>query len=223
MKWKRQTALTIFGVLLCSSCSTAPKIISLEKQNYTVNAMTQIKVVFPKVTFEKLEDIEEVPAGLTDSQEIAQWVSGLTLQEMRHKGLGADTLPIDERNASGLNKKNLTFFADDLVRMNPSEESLKVFHEACKAEDNVSMAFHYLRVKLGKDRYWVVNGVPLIAWNAVPQVPMSNSTLRAVLRRCPDGDVLWRNEVFLRDIPAVGEASFERAVGHLYQNLSKEE
>jgi hypothetical protein len=59
---------------------------------------------------------------------------------------------------------------------------------------------HSLHVKIGPKDGVEVYGIPPVLVGVAPKAGMRTSYLRAVLRDCETGKLLWRSEVFLRDL-----------------------
>ena len=54
-------------------------------------------------------------------------------------------------------------------------------------------------------------------------VGMSNSDLRGALLDRRTGDVLWRGEMYIRDVPDTENQRFEAAIRGMFQNLTMTE
>lgn len=212
--------LTVLGLVLFSlaACSTPPKIVADRDRTYAIKASVPIYVIPSLLTFEQLKNADQ-PLKKTDAiNKISLWIDNLILQEMRKKGF-AKTALYAHRNAS---TQHLIELSEDLVRLRPLEETLNKFMAFCEQNDFLTF-IHHVKVKVGRDRSWELYGLPPIEWHIAPRVQNSNALLRGVIRRCPDGAILWRHKVLVRSIPVEDDADFKKAIGDLLSNLRAEE
>lgn len=71
---------------------------------------------------------------------------------------------------------------------------------------------HFLYSKVGPGGYWNPNTGAIGS-------SMSTCRIRVSLIQCSTAQVLWKNEVILRQLPQVGSSTFEEALDLLYTNF----
>lgn len=144
-----------------------------------------------------------------DSRELSRWIL-----ETSTRSLGAllPTVPLDAAEATpGVDA--VVEVADQFVggRLGPKADVAMLQGLPCGGASGAALVQH-LQLNLDRRGFWNSQTGTL-------GVGMSNLDLRGALLDCHTGEVLWRGELYVRDIPRVGEKKFEEYVAHMFDNL----
>jgi hypothetical protein len=144
-----------------------------------------------------------------DSRELSRWI-----YQTSTRSLGAllPTVPLDAAETAP-QIDAIVAVADQFVggRLGPSADTTLLHHLPCKSGSSAALVQH-LQLNLDRRGFWNSQTGGL-------GVGMSNLDLRGALLDCHTGEVLWRGELYVRDIPRVGEKKFEEYVAHMFDNL----
>lgn len=160
------------------------------------------------MSFERVGEGDPLPAEAFNGEDTAVWLNELTWSRALS---GKETNKIEGLEITAR-----------LVRSNtPSAEALEDLKPLCG--DKVrAVLLHQLRVKVGVPRGWKYEGVPFLGGNLKPIVNQSTSRYRAVVRSCRTGEVQWRGEFQIRDIPTRGHHGFLDELNDVFENFEWE-
>ena len=180
----------------------------------TVPAGLEIRVLPVKVETRSLERLAQRREDSVEEARIADWLRAVSIEILGERGFEA--LVVDPA-AAPPGTESLVDLADRFVRgrLAPGA-SLDRLAEVCDGSPDRGVMFLHLEVKLATKGYWD-------AWSGGLKVGMSSSDLRGAIRDCETGETLWRGELYVRTVPRVGDARFERAVAGMYDNLVRGE
>jgi len=172
-----------------------------------------IWVLPPKVSFESVDNSNESLNDAFNPQDLSKQIQQIAMEEARRGGFHSKRFP--NNNVA----VQLQDSSNKLVRSSVQSNSfLEIVQKTCDETPNGSLLLHYLRVKVGQERSWK----PVFGGTAVylnPTVGMSSSYLRAVIRDCRNGRVLWNNELFARELANMDSATFMDSVRELYTSI----
>lgn len=95
-----------------------------------------------------------------------------------------------------------------------TDEAKGILQRLAAQNQHLLILSHSLYVKVGPGSYWN-------PFSGAIGSSMSRSHLRASLVHCSSGQVLWKNEVLLRELPLVTSSKFAEALELLYANFPR--
>lgn len=227
------TNLGILCYLVVQACASTPlpTPTQSEAKKYFIKPTKEILLLFPDVSVANKPDKKQTaPIEFrTDSNEvtintktISERIQTLATDEMNRKGfivnvgepLGIESSKL--KSHSGIPES----LSKRLVR--PSfnlSRALELVQDACRESNTAAILVHYMEL-VGIEEGWTVKGLPPLMFGMVPHAGLQTSHIRAALRDCGTGEILWQNEAFIREIPVNNPTFFDEVVKSLYQNLS---
>ena len=206
-------ALLILIISTINACGTNSAIVTIpETKNYFIAPDMGVIILKPKVTFELLENEKTCNSEGVKIEEIGQLLLDISEEKIHSIGLHSSALPeVSNANKNGTKTvKESIFAADRLVRFKLNEADLNKLRSVCGMGSKKAVLIQYLRVKVDNEKAWLILGL----------LETSSSYLRAVIRDCQSGEVLWKNEAFIRKNPNMERGIFEDAIRTMYDNLS---
>jgi len=160
------------------------------------------------VSCETVGEGDTIPGEAFKGEDTAAWLDEL----VRRRVL----------DAASANKNRAPEEAARLVRSNtPATEALEDLKPFCN-DGGGGVLFHHLRVKVGVPRGWKYEGVPFFGGNLKPIVNQSTARYRAVVRSCHTGEVRWRGEFQIRDVPTRGHEGLLEKLNEVYESFEWE-
>lgn len=193
----------VAGATIFIGCATSPKPILIQQPSSSnqEGVPPEWKTIFlltPKLTYQDVQtEAELLPdqyGGKTTSKDIVDFASNVIEQ----KGLRV----LQEHDLTPNQKSQLTVTLAALhdhagailKQRNEKEGFLADFRELSEIAGAEGVMGHVLKVKVGAGSYWDPN-TGAIASSA------STSHILAFLVDATTGEVVWKNEVFFRDVP----------------------
>jgi len=206
---RKATAWGLAGAILFASPAVAKKRVPIYPidEVHIVDAKTRVLVVPPKI---ELAAYDGVNRRLDDSiVDVADWLAGVARTSLRAKGLAIALISPDLEEATG----RVHEIADQYVRSRRGPEAKTELIRGIGAGARHCAVFvQHLKIEMDKHGWWDSSTGRL-------GVGMSNSDLRAALLDCSSGDVLWRGELYYRDLPDVDSRKWAAAAAGMYSNL----
>jgi hypothetical protein len=207
----------MFSTIFFCSCATAP--VSITRNPLTVKSLdpkSPILVIKPFIRFERMEDESALPVPPSASDTIERSLAIAALHEVESRHL----TPIDYR---GLEDDNLLAMCDRLQSMSPQLCSGLVDDQADYALKHLAVLMEhptvlvlYLKVKVGSSGSWN-------PYSGAITSPNSSSHFQASLIGSDMGEVLWQNQVLLREVPRVDNSNFRESLGLLFKTFPNSE
>ena len=172
------------------------------KETSTVPASIPITVLMPKVDIDSYQG--KTRTLKTTDDEIAAWLHDISVGVLRQKGFRV--VEVGQDAASRVRS-----LSDQYVRPRPGPEATAELFRATGCIDG-AVLIQYLEVNLAQKGYWNSSTGAL-------GVGMSNSDLRGVLTDCRTGDVLWRGELYYRDVPKIDSKKWQSLATEMFSNL----
>jgi hypothetical protein len=190
------------------------------EENHPVSKEVGILILRPKITYEDIETEQELPSADHGGAEISQFLEETSKNVLKEKGFHViEAREIREHaGAKPPITETLSDMSDKLVRPKLQESARSLLKELPNSEYQVAVFAQFLRVKVGPGAYrsWV--------WGWGEVLPSTTTShLRAVLIDPRSSQVLWHNETFFRDTPAIQSNLMKEAIELLYQTLEAEE
>lgn len=194
---KRILALSLIPVCACIAM-TLPVFAQPPGQSIVVTPVV--------ITFETIGAGEPLPAEAFRSDETSAWIDEIV------RGLYGVALTLVP-NADTVQW---------LVRTNTlADEAHSAIQSLCTSSAP-SVLLHHLRIKVGLPRGWKHEGVPLVYDVWKPVVNQSTALYRVVVRGCTSGDVEWRGEFQMRDIPLPRDERLAELLRGTHESFLKE-
>jgi len=177
----------------------------------------RILVVPVLIAYERVDDGERLPEAAFGGAELEAWIDALGNAVL---GTPGDAAGASQPAAQSPDPGILSGAAGHMVRGNlPPDQALAEMRPVCAGTSADSVLFQYLHVKVGLPRGWKHEGVPLLYEYWKPVVNMSRTRLRAVLRSCRTGRLVWQDGFQIRTLPEPGNPELEQALTAIYQQL----
>jgi hypothetical protein len=181
-------------------------------------ATGRLQVIPVLIAYDRIDDGERLPEAAFGGAELKAWIDGLGNDYFGTPGIAADTQHAAARHPD---PGALSGAAARMVRSNlPSDEALAALRPVCTGTAPDRVLFQYLHVKIGLPRGWKHEGVPLVYEYWKPVVNMSRTRLRAVLRSCRTGEIVWQDGFQIRALPEPGNPELEQALTAIYRQLT---
>jgi hypothetical protein len=177
-------------------------------QRKALDSKLNILVLKPFLKFERLGDESTLSASIYrgDAIETNLTIAAIHEVELRH------LIPIDSRNQSN---NTLLAVCNQLQSLSPQLSSGQISnqtHSLLKLLDTLighhAILVQYLKVKVGPD-----------ASRTIYTFSGTSSHFQATLISCVTGEVLWNNEVLLRDLPKVNNSNFTESIKLLFKSF----
>lgn len=205
-------ACIAFGLMACAS---SPKVTHSPSQTFAVPQPAKVVVLRPTVSYEEVKNSDVRPTDPVDDGGVAAWLATLSQKRLQSNGLVATV------NDDGNDRK----LSDRLVRVNLDPETARgILANTCRENEDAVVLAQHLRVKVDSELYgrsWLDGrvSIALTVYFGPRKTDLSSTSLKAVLRSCASGEVLWQDTVFIRDVPRIKTPEFDGAVMKMFQNL----
>ena len=175
----------------------------------TVAGSTRITVLPPKVSFENYPGNSRTMAS--DSLEVSDWIQSITIDTLRERGF--DVAEVGRSEYVDSTAAGLVAVADQFIRSRRGPDAdTALLRGFGRNSPESAVLIQYLEIMLAGKGAWN-------SWTGALSVGMSNSDLRGVLLDCESGEVLWRGELYIRDLPNPNNTSFAAATAGMFDNL----
>lgn len=196
-----------------TSCATMPKTISTTPAYEAVlPADSRIFILQPLLKFERLQD--EVildPSNFGGTSIVSSLNTTARNAVLRSKYQVAETEVMNAPEIVDLYSR-LQSLSSRLAAGQLNDEADTTLQRLSALDQNLVILSHFLYAKVGRGGYWN----PM---SGAIGSSMSTSRLQVSLIRCSTGQVLWKNEVFLRQLPQVDNPKFAESLQLLYANF----
>jgi hypothetical protein len=198
-------------LLLLSGCTTTSAVVAGSRAAVgSLNVREPIMLLPPKLTYERIQNEQPLDGAEFQASAVVASLLAAARQSLQQKGLAV----IGEVSAGNAEVRHplegLSARADALFHSPIDPSLVEQLRQVQPAGEDRAVLVQYVRVKVGPGGFWDPN-------TGVIHSKMSSANLRAAILRCRDGQLLWRNEVFLREVPRVNSSKFRKAVQLLYQ------
>ncbi len=193
--------LTVFTMLI--GCATSPKPIVIQQPSIGSREVVApdwdtVFLLTPKLTYKNVQTEEElVPnqyAAEATSKEIVDFANN-AIGQKGFRVLQENDLTPDQKTQLTVTLTALTDQAEDLLKQQKEKKSfLAYFRELYEIAGAEGVLVHVLKVKVGAGSYWDPNTGSIAS-------STSTSHIIAFLLDGTTGEVVWKNEVFFRDVP----------------------
>lgn len=194
------------------ACTSTPTLVKEKAVKANISPDKIIHVIPVKITYEKVSDRSPLDPEKYQSSKVAEKIETTAMNNFQKKKFSANKLT-DDQLADRSNK---------LFRRNIDEKTKNQLDTACADKNNAAVLAHYMRVKVGSTGSWNPQTGAITSNN-------STSYLQAGLFDCETKDVLWRNAVFFRAVPAASnniadetqgdENQLNKALSTLYESI----
>jgi hypothetical protein len=210
-------ALTILlGLLLLSGCNTTRKVVADAGTAAYPEASTlgKVLVLAPQLTVERMED--GTPTQLPNKAEFVRTdLARLALESLTSHGIAAASADAaGGAMAMGQAAEVETAAASHLLMKEPKPEHLTAaLRRLGENTGSSAVLIQHVRVRLGPGGSWDPNTGMITS-------AMNTTRMTAAILATTNGQVLWRNQVHLREVPRVQDSSYRDAVGRLFPKAS---
>lgn len=209
--------ILILSLMILCSCAT-PDPIRISKSstpNLKVSSDSAVLVLKPMLKFERIHDESVIPASEYDGNAIETEVVSVARNMISSRNIAlADTQSDDASEDKIFDQLNTGI--PKLARGVVKDEAGLLLKSFANNESNVSILVSYFRVKVGSDGSWDPNTGAITSSN-------SKVILNAALIQCSTGEVLWLDQVLLREIPKLSSPEFYDALDLLFINFPQKE
>jgi hypothetical protein len=197
--------------LVASGCAAAP-VTSTVKSGPERLSVSAVLVVRPAIRFQRVEDDVEVtmPEEGRRAYEAKLLVAAGVAVE--RSGLALASLSGDPDTDSALSVLHASELR--LARGLTNDATLAAMRRLAGRNPDVAVLVHAFEATVGPGGTWN-------AWSGAITSSMSRSAFRAALVMCSSGEVLWAQQVQLRDLPAVDASPFQDALTALYASFPR--
>jgi hypothetical protein len=210
------TAVALFLTPVLGGKKRAPIYPITETMN--VDAAYEISVIPPKVAYDSYGPEGSGRKTPCSPDEVSNWVREISVRVLGEKGFHVAEFPVGSpRAAEGSVAQRISSLADQYVRTRRTPEApTALLNEISDQPGPGAVLVLYFEVKTAPKGYWN-------AWDGSMGVGMSNSDLRGALLDSRTGELLWRGEMYIRDVPDTENQRFETAISGVFTNLTRTE
>lgn len=171
-------------------------------------------IVPPRVRYESLHDEAPLDAAAFGGKSVEIVLRSESRSWLRNNNVSVQTVGIDGTEEEATNSVVHTIHqqAPKLSRGTIDASSREALRMLGGNETGSAVMINFVNVKVGTTGSWDSNSGAITA-------PNSRSVFRAALIDCATGEVLWRNEVLLREVPVTTNKRFAETMDLLYSNL----
>jgi len=175
----------------------------------TVAGSPRITVLPPKISFENYPGNSRTMAS--DALDVSRWIQSIAIDTLNQKGFDVTKAgELEEGDSTGA---GLVAVADQFVRSRRGPDAdAALLRDLVRNSPGSAVLIQYLEIMLAGKGAWN-------SWTGALSVGMSNSDLRGVLLDCESGEVLWRGELYIRDLPSPNNTRFAAATVGMFDNL----
>lgn len=187
-------------------------------ETMSVDGAYQISVIPPKVAYDSYAASGSARKTPCSPEEVSAWVGDISVRTLDEMGFrvsqhGTEGLRFTEGSVA----RRISSLADQYVRTRrPPEASNALLREIGDQAGPGAVLVLYFEVKTAPKGSWN-------AWDGSMKVGMSNSDLRGALLDSRTGELLWRGEMYIRDLPDTENRRFETAIAGIFTNLTRKE
>ena len=208
--------LFLIILLLLSSCTTNPIVVSTMQPTYKAVLPNDSKIIIlrPLLRFERLRDeviLNASEFGGTAIEDSLYAAARAAAAKSKIEVIDYDSINTPE--FFNLCSK-LRSLSSQLAAGHINDEVKEILQRLSVLNPNLLVLSHFLYVKVGPRGYWNP------CTGAIGS-SMSTSFFQASLIHCNTGKILWKNKVFLRQLPRVNSPNFKESIQLLYANFPK--
>ncbi len=203
--------ILIFFLYGCS-----PKIVqSLQTQTDMTKLSSTLKIVSlnPLLTFERINDETVLNPEDYNGTEIEAKMIQISSNQLVNKNFNVVNPEEIENGQFDEQFSRLQKMSSKLSVGYLSPEAKEILKQLSSFDENLVILSQYLYVKVGQSGTWNAYSGAITSSN-------SSSLLKVSLVQC-NGEVLWKNQVLLRQIPNLNDEKFKESLDILYSTLPK--
>ena len=169
-------------------------------------------VLKPAIRFQQVQDESEmaVPPEARAAFEVK--LLGAAVRAVEGSGQAMASLPADAETAATL--APLVAAGPRLARGLPRDDALAAMRRLAAASRDSAVLAHSLEASVGSGGTWN-------PYSGAITSSMSRTVIRAALVRCSSGEVLWSQQVQLRDLPSVASTGLDETLTALYASFPR--
>ncbi len=205
-------------LLVITSCATTKPIstvINYTPKSEAVRDGSTVAILKPLLKFEKIHDESIVPASDYDGNAIE-----IEIADMAKDVVASRNIPIFDFQGQNEGKVRMYYELNSsipkLSRGIVSSDAVILLKNIATIDPHVSVLVNYVKVKVGSSGTWNPSGGAITS-------PNSKTVLNAALIQCATGEVLWMDQVLLREIPKLTSSQFSEALELLFTKFPKKE
>lgn len=202
------TSLALFTACV-SSPVVVPKTTDLAPE---INRDLSILIIPPCLKFESIQDEKPLKASDYNGDAIEKRMIAVAQQALNSKGFAAHDRETDSRSSTPETDNRFYSLSPKLSQGVVSDGDKRYMKQLASTDDRLSVLVSYIKVKVGTGA----------AWNPMSGIIRSDNSscfLHSALIHCTTGQVLWKNQIFLRELPQIESESFSDSLDLLYRNF----
>ncbi|MBX3745861.1 MAG: hypothetical protein KF833_11190 [Verrucomicrobiae bacterium] len=172
-------------------------------------------VLPPQLRYEHIETEAVLDGAMFQEADVRTSMMEAAMRSLREAGCAVVQAPTLGSGDGASGWDGLVARSVELLRPGGPGRAIAELSEASGHDPGRVVLVHHVRVKVGPRGTWDPNSGAITS-------PMSSAHFRAALIRCMDGEVLWRSEVFLRQVPRAGNRKHQEAIQSLYSSTLQE-
>ena len=207
-------AMMIFFLLFLNACGTVKPICTVTDQVSfpALGSKTNVFVFRPLLAFERLHDEAPLDSFAFHGRALENRLKSEFEAMLKNRKI--------EIAAPGIRKEVLTSnFPAEIRKKLPKlsrglidKESTTLLQSLASYDENMTILVNYVDVKVGSRGSWDPNTGLITSQN-------SKSLFRAALFQCSTGQLLWKDEIFLRELPELSSERFAESIDLLLLNF----
>ena len=169
---------------------------------------SRILVLAPKLTFENVDNESPIDGGRYKAAELSAKIAGLSEACLREKGAVKVELAGSQRPSVA----QIVEMANRAFSAAPDPQFADLIRSLGSAGEPTAVLVQYVRVKVGASAFWDPNSGAIGSRT-------SSSQFRAALFDARTGQMIWRDAVEMRDVPAPNGGTLEKTVRELFSTI----
>jgi hypothetical protein len=198
--------------LILASCTSRPVAnVALQRETIRLDPNLEILILPPHLRFERIADESTLSASGYQGDEIAANLSQVAQNFLVQNEFKVIESQSDSSEISDLCRQ-LSPFSPELSGGRIDTNAAEILYRLASLNGNLAVFANSIRAKVGPGGYWNPNTGAIGS-------SMSNTVIRAALINCGSAEVLWRNEVLMRELPKVESGQYKRTINLLYRTF----
>jgi hypothetical protein len=211
--------LSVVAVLtslaLLTACVSSPVVVPTTLDlGPEINRDVSILIIPPCLKFESIQDEKPLKVSDYNGDAIENQMIAVAQQALNSKGFAAHDLKTYSLSSTPETDDRFRSISPKLSQGVVSDGDKLYMKQLASSDDRLSVLVSYIKVKVGTGAAWN----PITGW-----IRTANSScfLHSALIHCTTGQVLWKNQIFLRELPQIESESFSDSLELLYKTLPK--
>lgn len=200
------------SLLVLVACAARPVVVISQAPDSQVISDIDVLVPQPFLQFERIQDERILSASDYQGDAIEASLLSASKNAVELRGFAM----VDCRS---LQSKEIVELCDQLRSISPklsrgliSNETEILLKRFASFNKRFAVLVTFLQVKVGPGSFWNPSGGAI-------RSSMSSSLLRIALIHCVTKQILWKNQVLLRQLPQAESRQFSESLDLLYQSL----